>query len=107
TAHRRARRRTSGELSPMAASVRQQAPRAAGPRDIEDAVDDLAHRPLARPACHTGLWQVRRRDHAPLYVRQIGLVSADNAAMLSSSSWRPHGESKLVQETPWNHGGRQ
>jgi hypothetical protein len=27
--------------------------------------------------------------------------------MLSSSSWRPHGESKLVQETPWNHDRRQ
>src|SRR3984957_7646742 len=89
---------------PWRQAFRQQAPRAAGPRDIEDAVDDLAHRPLARPACHTGLWQVRR-DHAPLCVRQIGLVSGDNAAMLSSSSWRPHGESKLVQETPWNHGG--
>jgi hypothetical protein len=48
-----------------------------------------------------------RRDHAPPCVRQIGLVSGDNAAMLSSSSWRPHGESKLVQETPWNHDGRQ
>jgi hypothetical protein len=42
-----------------------------------------------------------------LCVGQIGLVSGDNAAMLSSISWRPDGESKLVQEAPWNHGGRQ
>jgi hypothetical protein len=40
-----------------------------------------------------------RRDHAPLCVGQIGLVSGDNAAMLSSSCWRPHGETKLVQVT--------
>jgi len=85
---------------------RQQAPRAARPHDIEDAVQDLAHRPLARPARRAGLRQVRR-DHAPLRIGQIGLVSLDGAAMLSSSSWRPHGESKLVQELPWNHGGRR
>ena len=40
----------------------------------------------------TGLWQVRR-DHAPLCVGQIGLVSGDGAAMLLSSGRRPHGES--------------
>jgi hypothetical protein len=86
--------------------TRQQPPRAACPRDIEDAVDDLPHRPLARPACRAGLWQMRR-DHLPLCVGQIGLVSGDEAAMLMSSDWRPHGESKLVQEYPWNHGGCQ
>jgi hypothetical protein len=52
-------------------------------------------------------YKEERRDHAPLCVRQIGLVSGDNAAMLSWSSWRPHGESKLVQAIPWNHGRRQ
>src|SRR5271168_5272685 len=82
--------------------VRQQAPRAARPHDIENAVDDLAHRPLAGPARRATLRQVRR-DHAPLCIGQIGLVSGDGAAMLLSSGWRPHGESKLVQETPWNH----
>jgi len=86
--------------------LRQQAPRAACPHDIEDAVDDLAHRPLAGPARRTGLRQVRR-DHAPLCVGKVGLVSGDGAAMLLSSSRRPHGESKLVRETPWNHGGRR
>ncbi len=45
--------------------VRQQAPRAARPHDIENAVDDLAHRPLAWPARRAGLRQVRR-DHEPL-----------------------------------------
>src|ERR1700731_2419975 len=85
--------------------VRQQPPRAARPHDIEDAVDDLAHRPGPRPARCAGLRQVRH-DHAPLSVGQIGLVSGDGAAMLLSSGWRPHGESKLVQEAPWNHRGR-
>ena len=79
--------------------VRQQPPRAARPHDIEDAVDDLAHRPLARPARRAGLRQVRR-DHAPLCVGQIGLVSGDGAAMLLSSGWRPHGESKVGSRNP-------
>jgi len=35
-----------------------------------------------------------------LSVGQIGLVSGDNAAMLSSCGWRPHGESKLVSRNP-------
>src|SRR6185312_3815677 len=78
--------------------VRQHAPRAARPRDIEDAVDDLTHRPLARPACRARLRQVRR-DDTPFCVGQIGLVSVDGAAMLSSSSWRPHGESKVGSRT--------
>ena len=47
-----------------------------------------------------------RRDHAPLSVGQIGLVSGDGAAMLLSSGRHPHGGSKLVRESPWN-GGRQ
>jgi len=85
--------------------VRQQAPRAAGPHDIEYPVDDLAHRPLARPAHRAGLRQVRR-DHAPLCVGKIGLVSGDRAAMLLSSGRRPHGESKVGSRNPWNHGGR-
>jgi hypothetical protein len=69
-AHLRAKRRTSGKSHRWRQIVRQQASRAARPRDIEDAVDDFAHRLLARPLC----------------VGQIGLVSGDNAAMLSSSS---------------------
>ena len=39
-------------------SFGQQAPRAVRPRDIEDAVDDLAHRPLARSACRANLHNV-------------------------------------------------
>src|SRR5271169_1330441 len=42
--------------------VRQQPPRAARPHDIEDAVYDFAHRPLAWPAHRAGLRQMRR-DH--------------------------------------------
>ena len=64
---------------------------AAGPHDIEDAVDDLAHRPLARPARGAGFRQVRR-DHAPLCIGQIGLVSGNGTAMLLSSGRCPHGE---------------
>jgi hypothetical protein len=41
-----------------------------------------------------------RRDHAPLGVGQIGLVSRDGAAMLQSGGRRPHGESKSVKEKP-------
>jgi hypothetical protein len=41
-----------------------------------------------------------RRDHAPLCVGQIGLVSGHGAAMLLSSSWRPHGESKVGSRNP-------
>ena len=41
-------------------------------RKQQDAVDDLTHRPGARPARCAGLRQVRR-DHAPLSVGQIGL----------------------------------
>src|SRR3984957_15119065 len=85
--------------SPWWQVVRQQPPRAARPHDVEDAVDDLAHRPLARPAHRAGLRQVWR-DHAPLCVGQIGLVSRDGAAMLLSSSRRPHGESKVGSRNP-------
>ena len=41
-----------------------------------------------------------RHDHAPLSVGQIGLVSRDGAAMLLSSGWRPHGESKVGWRNP-------
>jgi hypothetical protein len=39
-------------------------------------------------------------------IGQIGLVSGDGAAMPLSSARRPHGDAKLVRETPWNHRGR-
>src|SRR6202045_3415154 len=91
--------RGSIDRPPRRQILRQQAPRAARPHDIEDAVDDLAHRPLARPARCAGLRQVRR-DHAPLRVGQIGLVSRDGAAMLLSSGWCPHGESKVGWRNP-------
>ena len=74
---------------PRGKVVRQQPPRAARSHDIEDAVDDLAHRPSARPARGAGLRQVRR-DHAPLCIGQIGLVSGNWTAMLLSCGWRPH-----------------
>ena len=60
---------------------------------------DLNHRRLARPARGAGLRQVRR-NHTPLSVGQIGLVSRDGAAMLLSSDWRPHGESEVGSRKP-------
>ena len=33
-------------------------------------------------------------------VSEIGLVSGDDAAMLLSSSWRPHGQSKIGSRNP-------
>src|SRR5262249_39502335 len=68
--------------------ARHQPPRAARPHHVEYPIDDLAHRPLARPARRAGLPQVRR-DDAPLCVGQIGLVSCDGAAMLLSSGRCP------------------
>ena len=47
--------------------ARHQPPRAARPHHVEYPIDDLAHRPLARPARRAGLRQVRR-DDAPLCV---------------------------------------
>jgi hypothetical protein len=96
---RRARRRTSGKSYPMVASRSAAAATGSRPHDIEDAVDDLAHRPRARPARCAGLRQVRC-DHAPLSAGQIALVSGDGAAMLLSSSWRPHAESKVGSRNP-------
>ena len=90
SARRRARRQTSGKSSPMAASRSAAVAMAARPHDIEDAVDDLAHRPRARPAHRAWLRQVLR-DHAPLCVGQIGLVSGNDASMLLWGGWRPHG----------------
>jgi hypothetical protein len=40
------------------------------------------------------------RDHAPLCVGEIGLVSDDGAAMLLSSSRRPHDESQVGSRNP-------
>jgi hypothetical protein len=53
-----------------------------------------------RAAC-LSRWALASAAGSRSTLRPIGLVSGDDAAMLSSSSWRPHGESKLVQETSW------
>jgi hypothetical protein len=75
-------------------------PGAGRPRDMEDAVDGLAHRPLARPACRAGLLRKCGAITRHSRIGQIGLVSGYNAAMLSSNSRRPHGKAKLIQEPP-------
>jgi hypothetical protein len=51
------------------------------------------------PAGRAGLRQVWR-DHAPLCIGQIGLVSREGAAMLLSCGRRPHGESKVGFRKP-------
>src|SRR5260370_10931237 len=76
----------------------QQAPRTARSHHIENAVDDLAHRPCARPSR-----AIRRRkvgsDHGPFLIGQIALVSVRSADMLFSRGWGPHGNSGLVSVT--------
>ena len=77
----------------------QEAPRAARSHHIEDPVDDLAHRPCARPAR-----AIRRRqmghDHEPFLIRHIGLVSARLANMLLAGGWGPHGGSGVGLSNP-------
>ena len=53
--------------------TRSQPPRAARSHDIEDAVDDLAHRPSARPARSVGLWQVLKAQVEQLQAQVIKL----------------------------------
>src|SRR5215472_26252 len=84
--------------------ARHQPPRAARPHHVEYPIDDLAHRPLARPARRAGLRQVWR-DDAPLCVGQIGLVSCDGAAITfvewSASTWRIQVGSRNLLESRW------
>jgi hypothetical protein len=101
SARHRARQQTSDKSSPMAASLPAAGATSSLPYDIKDAVQDLAHRPLARPARRAGLRQARR-DHAPLHTGPIGLVSLDGAAMLLSSGRRPHSEIPVGSRNPWN-----
>jgi hypothetical protein len=54
---------------------------------------------FARPAHVAGLRQVWR-DHTPLCVGQIGLVSDDGAAVPLSSGRRRHDESKVGSRNP-------
>ena len=84
--------------------VRKQPRGAARPHDIEDAVDDLAHRPGPRPARCAGLRQVRR-DPRPttsarsVWYRVTGRLCCCRVVGVHMAYPR------LVGETPWNHGG--
>lgn len=60
---------------------RDQSPGTACAHHLENRVDDLAHRPAARPA-RGPIGRKVRRNHPPLAIRQIGLVSEARAAML-------------------------
>jgi hypothetical protein len=71
--------------------------RAAGRTFPKPAIARIGHsrgRPIALGFNRCG------RDHTPLRVGQVGLVSGGDAAMLLSSSWRPHGVSKIAKNSP-------
>ena len=61
----------------------QQAPRAASPHNVENAVDDLSHRPWPGPSRAMSRRQMRL-DHNPLRIGQISLITQRLAAMLLS-----------------------
>jgi hypothetical protein len=93
------RRKPAIDRAPWRQIARQQTSRAARPHHIEDAVDDLAHRPGAWPSCAIRCRQVRF-DHAPFLIGHVGLVSAGLANMLLSGGWGPHGNSGVGVSTP-------
>src|SRR5665811_1263031 len=78
---------------------RQQAPRTARAHHIEDAVDDLSHRPCTRPSRILRSRQVGL-NHAPFLIGLVGLVSVRLADMLLSSGWGPHGVSGVGLSNP-------
>ena len=85
-------RKPAIDCTPWRQIAWQQPPRTARPHHIEDAVNDLAHRPGARSS-----GAMRRRqlsfDHAPFRNGHISLVSDGLAVMLLSSGWGPQGNS--------------
>ena len=81
---------------------RHQPPGAACPHHVEDAVDDLAHRPGSGPPRRTRTRQKRLND-PPLLVGQIALVTSRLPAMLLSGGRGPHVESRSGVATLWNH----
>src|SRR5664280_295919 len=96
------RRKPAIDRVPRRQIARQQTPRTARPHHIEDAVDDLAHRPSTRSSCALRRRQVRF-DHAPFLIGHVGLVSVGLAVMLLAGGWSPHGNSGVGVRTPWNH----
>ena len=95
-------RKPAIDRAPRRQVARQQAPGAARAHHVEDAVDDLAHRPAPRPSGGTCRRQVRL-DHAPFLIGHVGLVSVRLAIMLLAGGWGPHGNSGVGLATPWNH----
>jgi hypothetical protein len=90
------------DCAPRRQIARQQASRTARPHHIEDAVDDLAHRPGTRSSCALRSRQVGL-NHAPFLIGHVGLVSVGLAIMLLAGGWGPHGNSGVGVRTPWNH----
>src|SRR5665811_1890019 len=93
------RRKPAIDCAPRRQIARQQTPRTACPHHIEDAVDDLAHRPGTRSSCALRRRQVRF-DHAPFLIGHVGLVSVGLAGMLLAGGWGPHGNSGVGVRTP-------
>jgi hypothetical protein len=93
-------RKPAVDRTPRRQIARQQTPRTARSHHIKNAIDDLTHRPGARPSralCH----RQARLDHSPLFICQIALVSVGLTDMLLSGSWGPHVATPgLVSATP-------
>jgi hypothetical protein len=80
----------------------RQAPRAARPHYIKEALDDLPDRPGAAPSHAIRCMQVRL-DQMSFLVGHVRLVSVGFAVLLPSGGWGPHINSGLVSKTPWDH----
>ena len=68
----------------------QHAPCDAAAQDVEDGVDDLAHRPLRRSA-NAGWRRQKRLQNGPLGVRQVTGEAKPVAHMLRAGGCGPHG----------------
>jgi hypothetical protein len=70
-------------------ALRKHSPCATGPQDVEDAIHNLAHRPLPWPARPRGR-RHKRLDDLPLGVRQVASITQMIAAMLPPGGRVPH-----------------
>jgi hypothetical protein len=66
----------------------QQAPLAAGLRDVEDGIDHLAHAGLARPPARRR-WREMRLDQRPLFIGGIACIAQPVALILGARDFSP------------------
>src|SRR3954452_17611418 len=86
--HRRSRRQIVGKEPPSDPASQH----------VEDGVQNLAQRPLARPPSDAWLWHVRL-DQSPFGIGQISFVTQPFAAMLPPSGRGPHRASSEASTT--------